>query len=651
MNPTIERFRVGKPFGVSSIIRSTSGALQQWVENGFTASVTRYSADRTADFTITKGSISYAEKMYFDNSGDYIGSDGAMIPSLLSSELRAYGFTGANPDSSLLEVFTPELTDDELNGVVDATAKVLAAAQRLRNAGGGVFRVVGTPIVTQSILLPSDTDISFVPGSRVLTRPGGSYTANGVFLINTTDGSTWDAAYPNIRGSARNVRIDNSANPSNVVGAMVVGAPTLIENLYAQHNHFAVKTTSTYLDLLRINGCMSAEPQGANYPITLTSLGDGLSIRSCHSFLSGGGTPKNIKLLACQGGEIQGSIGGDVLISQSRAVKMHSCHHETGQIQIDGSDVAIESSYFWIGALPSIKMLGSSGGNRRNVSLRDLTFLWRKTNTAVTPTLFDVQTAPWYSISVNNIARCYGTNNNAYDSEKFGVLLQKGDNTAFTAWNNYAYALSKRGDISFNEMIEGNIFVNPGSGTCNLITAITGSSEAAWQGTTGTYYYQAQLVYDAGRKLGQNTATAEVSFAATNGGNVPQFTIGNGFLARSQSAFYRLYRGTTTGSYNFYVDIPLSCARAFSDRGDYAASFPWVSRTAGAVDSMQDIDNLQVMNGTVQATLATVPPTVGTWAVGDRAYPRTPVAGGFIGTVATAAGSPGTHKTYGAISP
>lgn len=43
-------------------------------------------------------------------------------------------------------------------------------------------------------------------------------------------------------------------------------------------------------------------------------------------------------------------------------------------------------------------------------------------------------------------------------------------------------------------------------------------------------------------------------------------------------------------------------------------------------------------------------PTIGTWAVGDRVEYTTPTAGGFLGEVCTAAGNPGTWKTFGAIS-
>lgn len=43
-------------------------------------------------------------------------------------------------------------------------------------------------------------------------------------------------------------------------------------------------------------------------------------------------------------------------------------------------------------------------------------------------------------------------------------------------------------------------------------------------------------------------------------------------------------------------------------------------------------------------------PTTGTWAVGDTVYSSTPTAGGYVGWVCVTAGTPGTWKTFGAIS-
>jgi hypothetical protein len=43
-------------------------------------------------------------------------------------------------------------------------------------------------------------------------------------------------------------------------------------------------------------------------------------------------------------------------------------------------------------------------------------------------------------------------------------------------------------------------------------------------------------------------------------------------------------------------------------------------------------------------------PTTGTWSLGDIVYNNAPTAGGFLGWVCTTAGTPGTWKTFGAIT-
>lgn len=56
------------------------------------------------------------------------------------------------------------------------------------------------------------------------------------------------------------------------------------------------------------------------------------------------------------------------------------------------------------------------------------------------------------------------------------------------------------------------------------------------------------------------------------------------------------------------------------------------------------------INTSLVRMLESAAPTTGTWRVGDIVYNDTPTAGGFIGWVCTTAGTPGTWKTFGAIS-
>lgn len=45
----------------------------------------------------------------------------------------------------------------------------------------------------------------------------------------------------------------------------------------------------------------------------------------------------------------------------------------------------------------------------------------------------------------------------------------------------------------------------------------------------------------------------------------------------------------------------------------------------------------------------TASPTSGTWSVGDIRWNTSPTAGGYVGWVCTASGTPGTWKGFGTI--
>ena len=60
--------------------------------------------------------------------------------------------------------------------------------------------------------------------------------------------------------------------------------------------------------------------------------------------------------------------------------------------------------------------------------------------------------------------------------------------------------------------------------------------------------------------------------------------------------------------------------------------------------------NTVVASNPSRTDAGTAIPTTGTWGVGDKIYHTTPAASGFVGWVCTVAGSPGTWKTFGAIS-
>lgn len=567
-----------------------------------------------------------------------------------------------NPDNTVYllapgEVFSPDLTAAEKSGTADATNSLMDAASKINEAGRGTFIIDGTLICTKSIKLPVECNIIMTPGSEILTRPNlvtgaNDFTANTVFLVNCSNGTNWDVPYPNIRGQAIGINIDNSANPALVVGAIKVGCGMDIKNIRSTHTIFNVRTAGTYLDLVRIDGSMLSEQQGTDYAIELSNLGDGIQIKSSHAYIAGGATvPRNIKLNACQGAVIESTIGGDMYFNQCRAVKFQGGHHETGTITVDGSDVTIDDLLTWVGTTPSILCTSNAGGERRSLVIRNWDNLFRRNNTAITPTNFDLQVGTGCNVVVENCSRVFGTTANAYQSEKFGIFVANSAGSALTAWNNYAYAYSRRGEIDSRQLVSSAAHVNPGSGTVALFNSTTTTNSCTFQAASATYYYQAQLIYDATRRLGEPSTSPEHSVAVTNGGVCPHFVVGPGMASRTQNCFVRLYRGTVSNSYDFYVDLPLIAMREITDRGDVCSGRPWIARTAATTATIFSTVDLAVKGSLVDATMATIPPTIGTWTVGDKCYNSAPAAGGFIGCVCTTAGTPGTHKTWGAITP
>ena len=93
-----------------------------------------------------------------------------------------------------------------------------------------------------------------------------------------------------------------------------------------------------------------------------------------------------------------------------------------------------------------------------------------------------------------------------------------------------------------------------------------------------------------------------------------------------------------------------SATYAYTESGTAGSASQTVNFTSGlhsgAVVKFTTSIPVNVFNGT-----ATSAPTTGTYVIGDIVFNSSPTAGGYIGWVCTASGTPGTWNTFGAISP
>ena len=109
----------------------------------------------------------------------------------------------------------------------------------------------------------------------------------------------------------------------------------------------------------------------------------------------------------------------------------------------------------------------------------------------------------------------------------------------------------------------------------------------------------------------------------------------------SSQAIFNLFNTTnTSGVRQFNI---------FKGNGTATVKFS-VNADTGQIqcDDISQGDTNGVFRRQVRRSAA---PTTGSWAQGDIAYNTAPTAGGFIGWVCIATGTPGTWKTFGVISP
>ena len=112
------------------------------------------------------------------------------------------------------------------------------------------------------------------------------------------------------------------------------------------------------------------------------------------------------------------------------------------------------------------------------------------------------------------------------------------------------------------------------------------------------------------------------------------------------NGMWRVYRGTTDGSYDKYVDIAIS-GDSIQDDGVMCNGYKWIDRTPGAVDSFENVTNdsvVEYIENNIRCSKSGQP-TSGTWTKGDIVYKATVGENDPIGWLCIESGTPGTWKS------
>lgn len=161
----------------------------------------------------------------------------------------------------------------------------------------------------------------------------------------------------------------------------------------------------------------------------------------------------------------------------------------------------------------------------------------------------------------------------------------------------------------------------------------------------GTYYYRVALyAIDSGNGEGLHNARSPESSITTTADNK---TVRLTLWGITPYTVLRLWRGTTSGSYNRYVDIPTAHGNLhLNDCGNHVSGYSWITTEVPTTPTVNtSMEGKYHYNGKRVFWASAAPSSSEFTGVrGDLVWNTAPAAAGTPGWVCVTAGSPGTWK-------
>lgn len=502
------------------------------------------------------------------------------------------------------------------------------------------------PIAYGSYKLNDDVEIPISlsligegPDTPFITEAGG-FASGYVFLKNTTDGTDGVVAFPNMRtGAFKNMMFTSHSNALSF--SAFSGSPEY-DTLTLINFKQSIVGSSQYNDQPKISRILCYQYSDSGfYQIDIGNLGDSLELNQVHCPNIGDNPLTPQKSIRIEGGRasISRSLLGDVYLNRMLGSSfVEACSMDGGKFYLDKSHIEIRDT--GVSALDDSEVFQfiNDGVNNFKAKLKNITVSHNIQRDLYDPFEYDIRTANNYQVDIENVSRNVGTTADTSSKQQFGVKIRDESLIDLSAFNRMSHFYSNRSKISDQRLIDDSVSLPVDSVALSYMTAIGAYATAVFNGATDTYYYKAQLLWDSVRLAGRNDNASELSIAAVNGGSAVALTVGTSAYPRPCTI--RLYRGTSSGSYDSVVDIPVVSASVFVDMGPTVSGFAWESRAAGPIDTITSLacSGFSINMGICEL-LATALPASGVWKRHDKVR-IAPVAGSAYSYVNTVDGTP-----------
>ena len=478
-----------------------------------------------------------------------------------------------------------------LDGDADDSGELQAAEAFLRARFGGRITWSGEMGIANTVKFAPNISLeSFGVGNKIIPVSGGTFDNGFMFYFNTDDGVTPIAESPmKIMGTIKGFEVDNRVNDvANCRFCLKHGGYKFIDVMLSGMSQFVSKM-SYYGDFNYVEHCHYRQPQDAStyYAIDFgPGLGDGVWINQVDFPEFSGSETKGLRINQAIGGTVTNLLNGDNILENCKAIEWNSDHTEGGHLTIDRSSVNFNGGAHWNEADSTCPIvLQDSGSNtlaRHKVVFNNKCFIVSP-GLGGDPGSADIKTHPNFDIEIRNCFRLLTQTGHIDESRIMGIEIEDEAGSPISDFNDYSHITSRESRINFEKVVFSGRIDNYSGGVFSGLGSPSASNKFIFSATSTTYYYAAQILLDPIRKIGREGTNTQ-SYAATNGGDAPLFTFSFGQYSRV--SVVRLYRGTSAGSYDQYVDIPLVSCSSFIDTGTHVNGFAWKSRASAGTDSL-----------------------------------------------------------------